>query len=106
MKRKKYNKVQTQHHMSICIKGLLNRRKKITFFDDSDTGLPISDKEARATLKLELAKGHTVYPVGNCYRFDPIKKGCLGHIKAILPNEDKMDEIELEWALFKQGKKV
>jgi hypothetical protein len=72
IKKKKYNSVHTQHHMCICIPGILKRRKKINFFDDAETGMPITDKEARANLKAELAKGHTVFPVGKCYRFDPI----------------------------------
>lgn len=91
--------------MAICIEPLLKTRRKIKFFDD-ENGKPISDKEARENLRLELSKGHKLFPVGDCYRFDPIEKGCLGHIKSLLPIEDKMDNIELEYCLFKQGKRI
>lgn len=41
-------------------------------------GYPLSDYGARALLRDELAKGHKVFPVGDCDNFD-YQKGCQGH---------------------------
>lgn len=72
---------------------------------NDDNGIQQTDKQARDYLKMLRAKGHKVMPIGNCYRFDN-QKGCKGHIKSLMPNESEMDKINLEWLLFKQGKRL
>lgn len=70
-----------------------------------DEGNELSDKEARDYLKSLKLKGDRVMPVGECYRFDT-QKGCKGHIISLTPQEEVMDKIELDYLLFKQGKRV
>lgn len=93
--------------MSLNIQGCLKRhkRKKINCFD-LDDGTQATDRQARDHLNSELAKGNKLMPMGDCYRFDAKEKGCLGHIKALLPNEEEEQKIELQYLLFKQGKRI
>jgi hypothetical protein len=90
--------------MCLCIDGALSSRRKIKYMSD-DNGNPQTDKQARDYLKMLRVKGHKVMPIGNCYRFDT-QKGCKGHIKSLMPTEEIMDKIELDYLLFKQGKRV
>ena len=77
---------------------MLHRRKKITIFDHDD-GSRCSDKEAREFLNKALADGKRVIPMNECYRFD-FQKGCPGHIISLMPNEEKLKEIEKEYKLY------
>lgn len=61
-------------HMALDIQGALRHsdRALAKMFNEKNGFI------VRQTLKLELAKGHLVYPMDGCDNFDPIK-GCLGH---------------------------
>lgn len=92
--------------MCLNVQGALNhyRRKKIRFFSD-ENGRQIGDSEARAYLKTCLLEGKNVIPMGDCYRFDYAGKGCRGHIKSLMPTDEKMQEIENEYQVFLINKK-
>lgn len=92
--------------MSLNIQGVLNnyKRKKILFFSDDD-GNELTDAQARFELNKALNEGKKVLPCGDCYRFDD-QNGCPGHIISLKPNEEKLEEIELEYQLYKQGKRI
>lgn len=98
--------VSSQKHMSINIEGVLTqyKKKKINFCSNDD-GTPMSDAEARFEFLKARNEGKRVLPMGDCYRFC-FEKGCKGHIKALMPSQDLMDEIELDYLLFKQGKLI
>ncbi len=106
MARKSYIK-STRRHTAMNISGCLENTKKgkLTFIDD-DSGRALTDTQARMELQQLQAEGYKLMDCsGECYRFDK-EKGCPGHIKALMPTEDKMDTIELEYSLFKQGKRI
>lgn len=92
--------------MCLCIDGALKSRRKIKYMSD-DNGNPVTDKEARNHLKKLKSEGYEVMMMGDCYRFDKVK-GCKGHIKSLKPcdYDGMIDTIELEWQLFKQGKRL
>jgi hypothetical protein len=93
--------------MSINVEGVLNqyKRKKINFCSHED-GTEMSDAEARFIFLKARNEGKRVLPMSeDCYRFC-FEKGCKGHIKALMPSEEVMDKIELDYLLFKQGKRV
>ena len=73
--------MQTRHHLSINIQGLLRnfKNKKINFFND-DNGNRLTDKQAREEIKKRLDQGHKLICTSNeCEGFDPFEKGCPGH---------------------------
>lgn len=94
-------------HMCMNIAGVLKHTKKgkLTFIDDDD-GVALSDQRARLELNRLQIQGYMVMDCsGECYRFDKIN-GCPGHIKSLKPHGDVLDKIELDYLLFKQGKRL
>ena len=87
------------NHMCLNIEGALRSRRKITYMNH-DNGFRMTDREARDHLKLFRYEGKAVLPIGDCYRFDFSGKGCLGHVISLMPNEEKMIEIENEYQLY------
>ena len=87
--------VRKLHHLCADIGGLLKEKKgKLTFLVD-EKGNPIPDQLARVKLNNLQIQGHQVIPTTSCPRFDKIK-GCLGHVKSIMPSDEEMAKIELE----------
>lgn len=70
----------TTHHMCTNISGALANWKDSLWHNvcTADDGRMMSAREVKDFFKLELAKGHEVYPFGDCDNFDWIR-GCLGH---------------------------
>lgn len=97
-KKRKYNVVSKCVHMSISVDGVLNnykKSKKVNFCEE-DNGMPMNPKKAYQLFELARYEGKKVLPMSKeCYRFD-YQKGCKGHIKSIMPNEEKMNEIKNE----------
>lgn len=46
----------------------------------TDDGKTMSWMDAKLQLMDELAKGRNYIPYGNCPTFDPVEKGCPGHL--------------------------
>lgn len=71
-------------HMKLDIKGaLMNwapRHFKGMFKEDN--GRAMGPREAKEKLLAELQKGNNFIPFGDCDGFDPIEKGCPGHVEA------------------------
>ena len=66
------------YHMCVDISGALRRTDCELGKLFTDDGVPVSGKHARDWLKLQLAHGKRVIPLGECDNFDH-QKGCLGH---------------------------
>lgn len=73
--------MQSIHHMSVNLDGLLRnyKRRKINIMED-DNGRKLSDREARAEIARLQALGHKLMSCSNeCEGFDPFGGGCPGH---------------------------
>lgn len=89
----KYSKSQ-QIHMSADIEGMLRSGDKIAYLIVN--GGLVGDKTARQYLKMWRYEGKKLIPCSDCKRFS-FQTGCPGHITALMPNDEKMIEIESEW---------
>ena len=67
-----------KRHMSMNIKGVLNRTRNIKGLLFDEEGACLSDSEAREYLNECLSNGWSVIPIGECDNFD-YQKGCFGH---------------------------
>lgn len=80
-------------HMHIRIRSLLAKDKRKLWKDwkyvfTDDNGKTLSVEEIKNWLMDELAKGHEVYPCGECDNFDYSGRGCLGHEKSKSGNNE------------------
>ena len=92
-----YRKVSSIKHMCISVDGVLSqyKRKKITFCNNDD-GTPMNPTDALNVFKVAKYEGKRVLPMGDCYRFC-YQNGCKGHIKSLMPTDEKMEEINKEY---------
>ena len=71
--------MSTSFHLHVDIRGVLkNQSYRNGGFKHHPDGRRMTDLEAFDALCDQLAKGHTILPLGNCDNWDN-EKGCLGH---------------------------